>query len=264
MAMLPLLLATMVLSCKKDQQEEIPVEGTGKLILNFYHCYDTLPLQFDTLMYANAAGNPYMVNEVRYFISRLTLHKSGGQEVTVDDWKVIHYVDTDIPSTWTWEIYDKLPAGAYDSLSFIFGLPEDLNQSFMYVNPPESNMFWPDYLGGGYHYLMFNGKWLEPGQTTVTTPFNMHLGRGQIYYSYPDSIIGFVPNFFRVSLAGSSFTLLEDQTLEVDLEMNVESWLEGPHVFDFNVYGGYIMQNQDAMQLVKENGHDVFSIRVIR
>jgi len=263
MAMLTLLLAVMLLSCKKDRQEEIPVDRTGKLILNFYHCYDTMLLRFDSLMYVNAAGNPYMVNEVRYFISRVTLHKSDGQQVSIDDWKVIHYVDTDIPSTWTWEIYDKIPAGDYESVSFVFGLPEDLNKSFLFVNPPESNMFWPDYLGGGYHYLMFNCKWLKPGQTYITTPFDVHLGIGQIYYSYPDSITGFVQNYFAVNLEGSSFSLAEGQTREVDLAMDVESWLEGPHIFDFNLYGGYIMQNQEAMQLVKENGHDVFSVRAI-
>ena len=32
----------------------------------------------------------------------------------------------------------------------------------MFVNPPEVNMMWPDVLGGGYHYLMLNGKWKTP------------------------------------------------------------------------------------------------------
>jgi hypothetical protein len=42
--------------------------------------------------------------------------------------------------------------------------------------------------------------------------------------------------------------------------MNIEKWFESPHVFDFNYWGGAIMQNHAAMQVVKENGWDVFAL----
>jgi hypothetical protein len=120
-------------------------------------------------------------------------------------------------------------------------------------------MFWPENLGGGYHYMKLNGKWLEPGQTSVTTPFNCHLGIGQIYYSYPDSIIGFVHNDFRVSLPGSAFIMNEDQQKVLSLTMNVEEWFRDPYIYDFNYWGGSIMQNQEAMDQLKKNGYNVFT-----
>ena len=131
----------------------------------------------------------------------------------------------------------------------------------MFVDPPEVNMFWPEVLGGGYHYMMINGKWNDT--TGVNMPFNFHLGIGQLYRGNTynvDSIYAFVQNYFTVSLPGSAFTIADKDTATFRLTMNIENWFENPHVFDFNQWGGAIMQNQPAMQIVKENGWDVFSI----
>ena len=248
----------------------IPVDELGCWInIEFQHinsdtnCCDVSggTLIFDTLIYTNEAGNRYLVNEIQYFISYVTLYNNNGSVIIADQWEPIHYVDTDFPETWNWTIGDSFPAGEYDSLSFTFGIPDEKNISFMYVNPPERDMFWPEYLGGGYHSMKLNGKWVEAGQTTQTTPFDFHIGRGQIYQSYPDSIIGFVPNDFKVTLFQSGFTLIDGVINGFSLNMDVGEWFKEPHVFDFDEWGGYIMQNQDAMQTAKENGGNVFSAR---
>jgi hypothetical protein len=41
--------------------------------------------------------------------------------------------------------------------------------------------------------------------------------------------------------------------------MNVNEWFANPQLFDLDVYGGKIMKNQEAMNIVKENGATVFS-----
>jgi hypothetical protein len=247
-----------LLSCKDEEKDVQPV--SGKIAIHFYHEVNGETMEVDTLKYINTAGNPYMISEIQYFISDVTLYKEDGTSKLIDDWKDIHYVDTDLPESFTWEVYDEIPAGHYDSISFTFGISQEKNISFMYVNPPESYMFWPEYLGGGYHYLKLNGKWLEAGQTTITTPFNCHLGIGQIYYSYPDSITGYIHNDFRVSLPGSSFDVAEGGTRQINLTMNIEKWFKEPHVYNFDEWGSYTMQNQEAMQTLKENGHNVFTI----
>ena len=256
------LLSASLSGCDKNKDKP-PDPGPGKITFSFNHLIDGQPVIFDSLMYTNAAGNKYMVNEIQYFISDVTLYKSDGAEKTIKDWQDIYYVDTDLENTWSWEVYDDITPGTYDSISFIFGITDKKNISFMYVNPPERDMFWPEYLGGGYHYMKLNGKWLEEGQTWQTTPFDFHLGRGQIYYSYPDSIIGFIDNSFRVSLPNSGFSISAGQRKYIEIQMNVENWFKDPHIFDLDVYGGYIMQNQEAMQIAKENGHNVFSVRIL-
>jgi hypothetical protein len=242
--------------CKTDDNEP---DRTGRLKLAFAHYINGDQIIYDTLVYHNAAGNPYLVSEIQYFISDIVLYGQNGSIITIEDSGGIFYVDTDIPETRTREIPDKIPAGNYDSVSFTFGISAQKNISGRFVNPPESYMFWPENLGGGYHYMKLNGKWLEPGQTSVTTPFNCHMGIGQIYYSYPDSIIGFVHNDFRVSLPGSAFIMNEDQQKVLSLTMNVEEWFRDPYIYDFNYWGGSIMQNQEAMDQLKKNGYNVFT-----
>ncbi len=257
--MLALALVMTCIACNREETGE--EETSGKIILRFEHRMDGNPLIVDSLMYQNEAGNPYLVNEIQYFISEVKLYRVDGSVKLIDDWKVMHYVDTDLESTLTWEVYDDIAPGDYDSLGFTFGITPERNMSYMFVNPPEKDMFWPEYLGGGYHYLKLNGKWLPEGQTTQTAPFDFHLGIGQIYFAYPDSITGYVHNNFNVSLPGSDFRIDAGESTQLVLVMAVDQWFEEPNVYDHDVFGGYIMQNQEAMQKVKENGHNVFTLR---
>lgn len=251
----------LLLACCKPHEDEPPAAETGHITFKFLHKVSGLPLQKDTMMYVNAADNQYEVNMLMYFISDVTLYKSDGTKKVIDDWKDINYIDIDIPSTLTWDVYDSIPAGTYDSITFVFGITAEKNQSYMFVNPPESNMAWPDVLGGGYHYMMLNGKWIDT--LSQVENFRFHMGIGQLYKSnviVVDSIYAFVQNYFTVSLDNSSFTLGNDETREIEIIMNIESWLTTPHDYDFNYWGADIMQNQAAMQTVKENGCDVFTM----
>ncbi len=241
-----------------------PADSGGKVILKFIHEINNSELLTDTIMYVNEAGNLYGVNEVKYFLSDVLLLNRTGDYFAINDEKVIHYVDIDLPETLKWQVFDPIPAGVYDSLIFLFGLNEARNQSFAFVNPPEVNMFWPDMLGGGYHYLMINGKWKAQGN--LVTPFDFHLGIGQIYSGTTpsvDSITGFVHNYFRVSLPLNGMVIENKITRTMNLSMDINSWFCTPNTWDFNVWGGYIMQNQDAMRTGCENGFDVFSLRSI-
>jgi hypothetical protein len=258
------LLSVLLLAACKPEIIETRKNG-GKLIIEFDHRVNGAELITDSLFYVNDAGNQYEINEVKYFISDVYLKQNGGNSVHIDEETAIHYTDIDIPSTLTWNVFDTIPEGVYDSISFIFGLNEQRNISFAFVNPPEVNMFWPDILGGGYHYMMINGKWKNPEGTT--TPFDFHLGIGQIYSGTTtsvDSITGYVQNYFQVTLPLSALKVEYNSTRTLRLVMNIESWFKTPHKWDFNVWGGYIMQNQEAMQAVKENGYDVFTLEIVQ
>jgi hypothetical protein len=255
-----------IVSCKKDNPiTEEPNPEFGKVSFTFSHKVEGQPLAVDTFLYTNAAGNSYLISNIQYFISDISLHEAGGAFYTIAQDNGIHYIDSDVPSSQTWSVTDNIPTGDYQSISFTFGINETKNQSNMYVNPPESNMFWPEALGGGYHYMKLNGEWID----TIGSPrlFNFHLGIGQIYAGgviIIDSITGFVQNYFTVTLPASSFKLEKDQTKTIKIVMNIESWFETPHIWDFDYWGGSIMQNQDAMQTIKENGVDVFTIDTIQ
>jgi hypothetical protein len=255
-----LILLAMVSSCKKSD-DPVPETPSGTLSFSVDHRVNGQPLKKNELIYTNAAGNEYLIADLMYFISDITLYRIDGAREVISGPKDIFYIDENMPETKTIRFSDKIPAGTYDSIAFVFGISADKNKSLKYVNPPEVNMAWPEMLGGGYHYMMMNGKWKDT--TGVVMPFNFHLGIGQLYKGNShdvDSIYAFVQNYFRVSLPGSSFQLADQENLTFQLTMNIEKWFDNPHVYDHNYWGGAIMQNQPAMQMVRENGWDVFSI----
>ncbi len=257
----PLLIAAAIVvllqaACCNGKPPE-PVPPAGEIAFSFQHVVDDKPVMFDSMTYENAAGNPYMVNEIQYFLSDFTLWR-GGKGLVLDKWEDIHYIDTDLPNTMLYNPADEIEEGTYDSITFVFGITEEKNRSFMFVNPPESYMFWPEHLGGGYHYMKLNGKWRDTND--VVQPFNFHLGIGQTYDDQ-GNITGFVQNYFTVHLRASSFKIVNGLTTKAVITMHVDEWFKDPNTFDFNYWGGHIMENQQAMRAAIENGHNVFSIK---
>lgn len=251
-----IIIFTMLYSCKEKESDP------GRIKLSFNEKVDGELLKTDTLAYVNEAGNHYMVNEVQYFISKFTLYFNNGESYTVKDNMGIHYVDSDIPDTRYWSVPDDIPSGYPDSIVFVFGLDEADNQSNIFLNPPESNMFWPEQLGGGYHYMKMNGKYLN--NNGIQAPFNFHLGIGQTYDT-TGQVTGFVQNYFKVSfplvmLSSLPVEIKPNQTTNLILTMNIESWFKTPNTWDFNTMGVMMMQNQEAMHAACENGRDVFLI----
>ena len=110
--------------CNHDTADE---PGYGFIILEFTHQVEGDTLSVDTLQYINAAGNHYLVSEVQYFISEVTLHQSGGSKTRLTQDEGIHYVDTDIPESLIWNPLDHIPAVPYDSITFNFGIIADKN-----------------------------------------------------------------------------------------------------------------------------------------
>ncbi|MEI6346798.1 MAG: MbnP family protein [Bacteroidota bacterium] len=251
-------------SCKKDskiQEPEIIPNTSGKIQIQFTHSMGFDSLILNSNQYINEAGNHFEVNELMYFISDVKLHLHNGTIKLIEE-QTSHYVDLSLPATLTWNIPDTISQGAIESVSFTFGLSPARNISFALVNPPESNMAWPEILGGGYHYMMLNGKWIDPNQTEQF--FNFHMGIGQHYTDTEtyntNTITGFAHNNFDVTLATSGLTIYKNQTSNLSINMDLMSWFKTPHTWDFNYWGGAIMQNQRAQNIAKENGFDVFSM----
>lgn len=226
---------------------------TGKVRFAFSFSVDGSELLQDTLLYQNAAGNRYEVTEAQYFISNVVLTAADGAQYAVRSDKSAHYVDADLPHTLIWCPEEAFPAGAYTAITFVFGLAPELNVSHSYTDAPENNMSWPATLGGGYHYMKINGRWIA--ENGLASPFNLHSGR--VLTSAGDTI----ENSFTVTLPLANAVIMKEETLEIKLDMDINRWFCSPNLFDFNVYGGSIMQNADAQSVLRSNGQDVFTVR---
>ena len=62
----PLVFISLFFSCKKDKEESY-----GKIQFNFKFQVNGTTLKTDTIMYTNAAGNPYMINNIQYFLTNI-------------------------------------------------------------------------------------------------------------------------------------------------------------------------------------------------
>jgi hypothetical protein len=255
-----MMLAVMVTSCH-EKNDPAPGVPSGTITLSVDHRVKGQVLKCNELQYVNAAGNEYLITDLMYFISGITFYRNDGVRKVIACGNGIFYINEAIPGTKAISFADQIPAGSYDSITFMFGLSPEVNKSYLFVNPPEVLMGWPEVLGGGYHHMMMNGKWKDPSGNLM--PFNFHMGTGQLYHgnSYNvDSIYAYTDNSFLVLLRESSFQLADKETLHFQLTMNIDQWFENPHVYDHNFWGGAIMQKQPAMQMAKENGWNVFSI----
>jgi hypothetical protein len=206
------------------------------------------------LVNTNAAGNQYQVNEIKYFISRLFLIDAQGKSIEIKQDDGIHYVEVDsLKKAKPWVI-NGIPQKSYTAISFVFGLDENDNKSNRFVNEPESIFFWPAVLGGGYHYMQINGRFLNSKGDIQN--MNLHTGIGQLR-DENNVITQFVHNYFTVNLP-VSFTIDENNTAQLALNMEIQRWFDTPNLYNIDEFGTGIMQNQRAQQLLKENGWNVW------
>jgi hypothetical protein len=232
--------------------------AAGTLELNFVHKVDGAELILNDMRYINAAGNPYEVTEVQWFVSEVSLIRQDGTSIPLSLSDPFHYIDTNLPATLRHILPDEISPGTYKGISFIFGIRGERNTPLMFSDPPESNMIWPMHMGGsqgGYHYMKLNGYWTD--EQSQRRPFNFHLGVGQIYDEH-NVVVEFVQNWFEVRLDSKALEIRSGIN-RLDLVMQIENWFTNPYVYDHNVYGSHIMKGQEAMGKASANGKaDVF------
>ena len=250
--LLVILFSLLAVACTKHEEKagidiNIGYEVNGKSLVT------------DTLCYVNEAENSFLITEVQWFISNIELKNEAGDWVTLHqrslsdtlDISRVFYMDTNIPESQTLHT-QPLPIGHYTALRFTFGLDETDNQTGLFTDPPESEMFWPDMLGGGYHYMKLNGKFLNAEGRLA--PLAVHLGIGQ-----NEDCTEFYHNHFIVELP-IDFNVVTNSENQLELTMVIDNWFRNPNTIDFNELGSHIMQNQTAQRLLQNNGKDVFKI----
>ena len=249
---LVLVLALLAVACTKPKEK-------AAINLNLGYEVNGKSLVTDTLCYENEAGNQFLITEIQWFLSNIELKNEAGDWIMLHqtglsdtlDVSRVYYIDTDIPESQTLHS-SPVKVGHYTAIRFTFGLDETDNQTGLFTDPPESEMFWPDMLGGGYHYMKLNGKYLNAEGRLA--PMAIHLGIGQ-----NEDCTEFYQNYFIVELP-IEFNVKVNTENQLDLTMVIDNWFRNPNTIDFDELGSHIMQNQTAQRLLKGNGKDVFRI----
>ncbi|MBL7979290.1 MAG: hypothetical protein JNN12_13200 [Bacteroidetes Order II. Incertae sedis bacterium] len=231
-----LFLAFTLISCDSEDQ-------TGKVTIQFIHQADGKTLDLNTSSFTNDAGNVYKVSLLEYITSNMALVGSDGKSVDLTEY---HYVQLGNTGTLSLTIKGIKP-DHFQGFKMVMGIPKTQNITGKLPNQQAyNNMEWPVAMGGGYHYMRFEGSYVNAGSSST---FAVHTGPNSgTDYSVSLSL----PMHLHLT-AGANPT--------VKLTMNVNEWLKNPTRYDFRDYPGNIMGNPTAQEILKNNGKDVFSVQ---
>lgn len=239
-AALPVVLALVAASmagCRKeDQQPAGPAPEPVHTVLAVEHHVDGQVLEYDAAQYTNEAGHTYSITHLEYYLSQLTFTGAVGtpDHVVPGPW-YINGVNANCFNL------GPLPAGTYTGATVQLGLPPALNHTGALPATLENLlMAWPEPMGGGYHFMKFEGHFLLNGQSTG---FAMHLGRDEnlVHCTLPQPF----------TLAGAKDTLV--------LHFNLNEVFRSPHTYDLAT-GNQSMGSMMLMGLLRDNCADAFTL----
>ena len=146
-----------------------------------------------------------------------------------------------------------IPTGTYTKVSFIFGFKNEKNLDGEYPDLNATSWSVPAMLGGGYHYMQLDGKFVNSSNTEQG--YNYHAIRAA---DNPGPNPTFPQDtFFEVNLG--AVTILENHAFNI--EMNIAEWFKNPHIWDLNELNQMLMPNASAQIMMHSNGQNVFSLK---
>ncbi len=221
---------------------------SASVAIAFAHTVGGAPLALGTTTpYTNAAGNSFGVTRLSYFVSGVTVRLRDGRSVTAPG---ARYIDAAMPATLRFALPGDAPVGELASITFVMGLPPELNISGAFSSSPESLMEWPEMMGGGYHHMKFEGRYIN----RAGEPFNFMAHSGGLNRADYSFMVTLDASGRSITASGASFTV----------RMDVAEWFTGPNTWDLNDYFNAthrgIMGDAAAQASLRENGASVFSL----
>lgn len=244
-----LCLCLIVFSCHEDKDDNIT---NTSIAFNFSHNWDGEEVSssnFNTIQYTNANGEQLSIEKLRYLISRITFTNLNGEAYVLEGYNL---VDVTNNSGLTFSSSIQIPFDTY-TVSFVFGFNNDDNyQNYTDLNSESWNV--PEALGGGYHYMQLEGKFIDNASAEV----------GYAYHAIravdaTEDELEFTDTFIEVDLG--EFELVNNVVFNV--EMNIAEWFKNPNTWDLNELNNALMPNHDAQVMMFQNGQNVFSLKSI-
>jgi len=238
-----------ILTCDNDDNNQQPVDVT----FAFTHNWDGTIIDAQNLTsttVTNQNGEIMEFTRLRYLISQFELVNENGTTYSFDGYKF-----TDLSNSQSYDftpVNNTIPPGNY-TLKFIWGFNQADNIDGDYVELNSASWNWPPMLGGGYHFLQFDGFY---NVNTTPSIFNFHNGTARV--STNPNV--FEQNFVNIELP-SMITITNNATIEV--EMNIAEFFKNPHQWDLNVLDTPLMPNYNAQKMMQDNVETVFSIGTI-
>ena len=237
-----ILLTFLFNSCeKKDCCVDFdPVTVTVKFTNN----WDGTPINqndFDNFKFTTENGELISIELLRYVVSNVTIGQINKK------YQLINVGE----NTGTEIVLNQVPQGN-NFVKFRFGFADVDNLEGVYQDLNSSSFNVPMMMGGGYHYMQFDGKYKDTNNQDAN--FNYHTIRA-VNLSNPINLI-LEDTSFEVEIG--TFEFSKNTTIEI--KMNVAEWFKNPNLWDLNVLNTVLMHNFNAQKMMNENGRNVFSL----
>ena len=240
-----------ILLIRCSENDNNPTNTIISVSFNFVHHWDGIPINnndFNSFQFTNANGEVISIERLRYLVSNFNLI-STNQPFNSDAY---YLIDVGQDENLSFIVAQDITAGSYSAISFTFGFSNENNIDGAYTDLNSANFNVPVILGGGYHYMQFDGEYLDSNDEEQ--PFNYHTIRA---VDNPGANPTFPQDtFFEVNLG--SLNLTQDTT--IDVNVNISEWFKNPHTWDLNVLNTVLMPNSSAQILMYDNGQNVFSL----
>ncbi|KJD31673.1 hypothetical protein PK35_12995 [Tamlana nanhaiensis] len=239
----------MFFSCHEDKDDNVLNSNVN---FNFTHVWDGISVtnsEFNTIQFTNANGEQMSIEKLRYLISNITLTNTDNASFSLDGY---YLIDVTNNQGLSFTPTASIPPGVYN-LSFTFGFNNDDN----YQNYPDLNAAsWsvPEMLGGGYHYMQLEGKFIDNASAEV----------GYAYHAIravdnSGDELQFTDTFIEVDLG----EITVSNNTAVTVEMNIAEWFKTPNTWDLIELNNMLMPNHDAQVMMYENGQNAFSLKSV-
>jgi hypothetical protein len=192
------------------------------------------------LKFTNANGEKVSIENLRYLVSNISLMGS-------KNYHLINFNENKGTSI----TISNLTNGTY-ALSFRFGFSDEDNEDGIYQDLNSVSFNVPGMLGGGYHYMQFDGKYID--NINQEAGFNYHAIRA-VDKTDPNNL-KFEDTSFEVNLGTVEIT----NTTEIEVKMNLSKWFKNPNTWNLNELNTVLMPNFEAQKMMSANGKSAFSL----
>ena len=220
--------------------------------LKFAHHWDGVQVtnsDFNAFSYTNAYETLLSIERLRYLISDVVLTKNNGQVIAIEGYSL---VDLSNENTLEYSPTDLIETGTYSNISFVFGFKNEKNIDGSYNDLNAESWNVPSMLGGGYHYMQMDGKFLNT--ENEEQGYNYHAIRAAGNPGESPSF--FQDTFFKVDLGA----VIVKAGAKVNIAMNIAEWFKNPNSWSLDDYNQMLMPNSEAQIMMYENGQNVFTL----
>lgn len=239
-----------LLSCSKNNDNTIT---QANITFNFAHNWDGTTVtnsDFNIIKFTNSFGTQLSVSKLQYLVSNIKFENSKGETIVLDSYNL---VDVTNNTNLFFSPSNTIPTGTYSKVTFTFGFNNEYNyQNYTDLNSVSWNV--PAMLGGGYHFMQLEGKFIDNSATQ--TGYAYHTIRA---VDNSGSELVFQDTFFEVNLGEVTIT----NNAVFNIKMNIAEWFKNPNTWNLNVLNNMLMSNFTAQQMMFQNGQNVFSLESI-